>query len=159
MLLNRAMPSLSCMESPNAKNALFGSSGSGSELRTALDSLEQTITRSQHIATKPPSMALSIMTMLGESGGAIAALLHGGAGLLSTGIVGTAGVMAANNVLSRALTNPRAVRWMAQATRLPSSAAPIALAQLAQMGRAQNDPDLIALAALMQHQQPQTPSP
>ena len=60
-----------------------------------------------------------------------------------------------NNVLARALTNPRVVAWLAQSTKLPVSALPNAVNQLAKMGQATNDPDARDLAVylhLRQHQ-------
>jgi len=59
---------------------------------------------------------------------------------------------AANAILSRALANPRVVRWMAQSTKLPAAALPNAINQLARMGQTKNDPDATNLAAYLQHQ-------
>lgn len=47
--------------------------------------------------------------------------------------------MAGTNVMARALTNPRLVRWMAQQTKAPAQAVPAAINQLAQIAKDDED--------------------
>jgi hypothetical protein len=128
---------------PEAKDALFGASGSGNQLRRSLDSLEGTASamRGALKGSHNPS----------GTGGAIG---HGlGLGAILTGVTELAmhgephtlalagGVIGGNAILSRVLTNPRTARWLAQTTKLPPSARPNAVMQLAKMAQATNDPD------------------
>lgn len=49
------------------------------------------------------------------------------------------GGMAGANVMARAFTNPRLVRWMAQQTQAPAQAVPAAINQLAQIAKDDKD--------------------
>ena len=129
--------------SDEAKDALFGPSGTPNTLRRSLDSLEATasIRREANRFTKNPSEsaggighALGLAAFLGE--GAQMAMGHGvhGMATLAGGVVG-------NMILSRVLTNPRTARWLAQTTKLPPSARPNAVLQLAKMAQQTKDPD------------------
>jgi len=136
--------------SPEAKNALFGSSGSSGQLRTALDSLEQTasVIRKSTIYKNPSGTGEAI-----GHGAGLFALLEG-AGHALTGSFGhlatVGGAIAGNAILSRALVNPRTAQWLARTTKLPRSAIPGAVRALAQMGQNTNDPDARELAAYLQ---------
>jgi hypothetical protein len=151
--------------SGEAKDALFGKPGQAAEepmfeegaernaqsLRSALDSLTTTM------GNMKGSVALRPTTQL-EGLGA-----HAGAGLAGSteailaimlghpaAAAGAVAIPAANNLFARAVTNPRIVRWLAQTTKLPKSAMPNAINQLANLGKANNDPDAVQLAAALQ---------
>lgn len=80
------------------------------------------------------------------------AALRGHVGLAAASIGGGVAATAANAILSRALTNPRVVRWMAQSTKLPTAALPNAINKPARLGQAKNDSDATNLAAYLQQQ-------
>jgi hypothetical protein len=140
-----------------AKNALFGTSGQAGSLRAGLDSLTGTMkTLGDASALPNPSgtakalgHSWGLWSLLGESS---TAALTGHVGLAAASIGGGVAATAANAILSRALTNPRVVRWMAQSTKLPAAALPNAINQLARLGQAKNDPDATNLAAYLQQQ-------
>jgi hypothetical protein len=136
--------------SPEAKDALFGASGSGNQLRRSLDSLESTAStmRNATAGTKNPSHTTGT---LGHAMG-LAAFLGEGAGMVMghgvTGVLTLAGGVVGNMILSRVLTNPRTARWLAQTTKLPPSALPNAVNQLEQMGKKDRDArDLVTYMA------------
>jgi len=132
---------------PNAKDALFGASGTTGSLRANLDSLTKTIGNIKS-GTKLPNPSGS-GEAVGHGAGVIAlweGLTHAMQGDPHT-LIATAGGVAANNLLSRALTNPRTVQWLAQSTKVPVSALPNAVNQLAKLG--QSDPDARDLAAYL----------
>lgn len=63
---------------------------------------------------------------------------------LGTGNIGAAvmllAVMATANAGARLLTNPRFVRWLAGATKAPTSAVPSLVNQLGQIAKTEKDP-------------------
>jgi hypothetical protein len=138
--------------SNEAKNALFGTGGQAGSLRGSLDSLTKTMqTLSDAKALPNPS---GTAAAAGHTGMLWALLTSGGAAVAGHPgpFIGTVGTIAGNAVLSHSLTNPRVVRWLAQSTKLPASALPNAVNQLAQLGQAKNDPDAINLAEYLRQQ-------
>jgi hypothetical protein len=135
---------------PEAKDALFGASGPTNQLRRGLDSFANTTAtiRSSKIFPNPSGTGEAV-----GHGFGLMALLEGG-GMALAGhpghLAAVGGAIAANHVLARALTNPRTVAWLAASAKLPTSALPNAVNQLAKMGKV--DPDARALAAAMQGQ-------
>lgn len=133
---------------PDAKDAMFGASGSPASLRDGLDKLTNTMNAIRS-GTK-----LQNWSGTGEKIGHSAGLLAAWEGIkqLMAGnphvLFGTAAGVAVNNILARTLTNPKTVNWFAQSTRLPVSALPNAVNQLSQM----QDPDAQALASYLQQQ-------
>jgi hypothetical protein len=140
-----------------AKNALFGTSGQARSLRAGLDSLTstmQTLNNAKALVNPSGTAAAAghswgLWSLLGE---ASTAALTGHVGLAAASLGGGLSATAANAILSRALTNPRVVQWMAQSTKLPIAALPNAINQLARLGQAKNDPDASNLAAYLQQQ-------
>ena len=140
---------------PSAKDALFGSKGPTNQLRRGLDSFANTAStiRTSTLYKNPSGTASAaghgygLLALLGEGGAALAGHPHA--------LVGTAGAIVGNNVLARALTNPRVVSWLASSAKLPTSALPNAINQLAKMGKV--DPDARDLAAALLGQQGGTP--
>jgi len=134
---------------PSAKDALFGASGSAGSLRSGLDSLTRTM------GTIRSGTKLQNWSGTGEAVGHSAGLLAAFEGLreLAAGnphaLIGTAGAVIANNLLSRALVNPRVVNWFAQTTKAPVSALPNAVMQLSKM----QDQDAQDLAAYLNQSQ------
>lgn len=130
--------------SPEAKAVLFGTSQNGSQLRSALDSLTQTLAAVR--GSKPlfnPSGTGSMVIHAGSLFEAVRGLLTGNFHLAGA----IAGSVVANNVMARALTNPRTVQWLATATKLPPSLTPVALGQLSRL--AQSDTDAANLASIL----------
>ena len=135
---------------PDAKDAMFGASGNPNTLRSGLDSLTNTISNIRS-GTKLQNFS-GTGEAVGHGAGLLAAfesLKALAAGDPHVAMSAVAGV-AANNVLGRALTNPRVVNWFAKTTKAPMSALPNAVNQLSQM----NDPDAHALAQYLQQPQP-----
>jgi hypothetical protein len=132
-----------------AKDALFGASGTPNTIRAGLDSLTNTMStvRNSTIFKNPSGSGEAI----GHGFGLAALLEGGGAALMGHPghLAAVGGTIAANNVLARALTNPRTVAWLASSTKLPTSVLPNAVNQLARMGEATKDPDAQDLAALL----------
>lgn len=135
---------------PAAKDALFGASGTPKSLRDSLDSLTRTAStiRGSTVFKNPSGTGEAV----GHSVGLMALLEGGGAALAGhpAHLGATAGAIAANHVLARALTNPRVAQWLAQSTKLSPASLPNAVNQLAKMGHDNNDPDARDLAAYLQ---------
>ena len=135
---------------PAAKDALFGATGNQGTLRSSLDSLTSTMNTIKK-GSKLQNWS-GTGEKIGHAGGVVAAFE--GLKALAAGnphvLLGTAAGVAANNLLSRALTNPRVVNWFAQTTKAPMSVVPNAVNQLSKM----NDPDAQALASYLQQPQP-----
>jgi hypothetical protein len=128
-----------------AKNALFGKSGAAGSLRAGLDSLTGTLeTLRNSQALKNPSGTADAGTHAALAVELIAKALHGVGSAASAG-----GLVLGNNLVARALTNPRTVRWLATNTKLPPSAIPNAVLQLGRMGEKANDPDAQDLASAL----------
>jgi hypothetical protein len=127
---------------PAAKDALFGAKGPTNQLRRALDSFANTTStiRNSTLYKNPSGTAAAaghgygLLALLGEAGAALAGHPHA--------LAASAGAVAGNNVLARALTNPKVVAWLASSAKLPTSALPNAVFQLSKM----QDADAQALA-------------
>jgi hypothetical protein len=152
---------------PEAKDMLFGSgsaSGPPTQLRKSLDSLSSTmqlLEKQGYIKSgfvKGVEQGTSGLHKLGVFG-ALAVLAEGGGKtimhaaqghpLLAAGAAtGAAGVLTGNPIMSRVLTNPKTVGWLAQATKAPKAMVPVLLNQLNQMGT--KDPDAKDLHDLIQ---------
>lgn len=131
---------------PEAKDAIFGAGGKANSLRSGLDSLSNTMAtiRNSTVFKNPSGTGEAVGHGLG-----LAALLEGGGHLLAghpAPLAAAGSAIAGNAILSRALTNPRTVAWLAQTAKLPTSALPNAVNQLGKF----NDPDASALAGLLQ---------
>ena len=127
---------------PDAKDALFGESGNAADLRSGLDSIAAT-TGNIRAGTKLRNPS-GTGEAVGHGVGMAAAwegITHLLAGHPAT-LAATAGGVGANNLLARALTNPKTVQWLAKSTKAPTSALPNAVNQLSQM----DDPDAQDLA-------------
>lgn len=132
---------------PAAKDALFGASGNTGDLRSSLDSLSSTISniRSGTKLRNPSGTGEAV----GHGAGGIALweglthALHGNYVPLAS----TVGGITANNLLARALTNPRTAAWLAKTTKIPKGNLPNAVNQLARAGDENDDPDARDLAA------------
>lgn len=152
--------------SPEAKNVLFNTKegwGAPGNLRSSLDSLSSTLDLLKGQGYIKSGMAKAVqqgtaglthgtvgaaIALIGET--AVSAGYHFAAGnpMAAAGAVGaTAGVLTANPILSRVLTNPKTAAWLAQATKAPKGAIPILMNQLNQMGN--KDPDAKDLAGLI----------
>jgi hypothetical protein len=133
---------------PAAKDALFGAKGQTNQLRRALDSFANTTgtIRNSTLYKNPSGTAAAaghgfgLLALLGEAGAA----LSGHPKVLAA----SAGAIAGNNILARALTNPKVVSWLASSAKLPTSALPNAINQLSKMGKI--DPDARDLSAALQ---------
>jgi hypothetical protein len=133
---------------PGAKDALFGAKGPTNQLRRCLDSFASTTStiRNSTLYKNPSGTAAAaghgygLLALLGEAGAAVAGHPHA--------LAASAGAIVGNNVLARALTNPRVVSWLASSSKLPTSALPNAVNQLSKMGKV--DPDARDFAAALQ---------
>jgi len=130
---------------PAAKDALFGVSGEPKTLRSGLDSLSNTMSsiRAGTMFKNPSGTAGAVGHGLG-----LAAILEGGYHALlghPAALAGTGAMIGGNMILSRALTNPKVVKWLAQTAKLPTSGLPNAVNQLSKL----NDPDARDLATLL----------
>jgi hypothetical protein len=135
---------------PEAKDALFGQSTDSGGLRNNLDSLANTVSNiRQGTKLRNPS---GTGEAVGHGAGAIAmweGLTHLMQGDPHT-LVAAAGGVGANNIMARALTNPKTVGWLAKSTKAPMSSLPNAVNQLSRI----NDPDAHDLAAYLQQPAP-----
>jgi hypothetical protein len=130
---------------PEAKDALFGSSNA-SGLRDNLDSLSRTVGNiNKGTRLRNPSGTGEAVGHVAGYEAAFEGVKNALSGHLGT-LAYTASGLAANHALSRALTNPATVNWLAQTTKAPISALPNAIHQLSQM----NDPDAHALSKAIQ---------
>jgi hypothetical protein len=132
---------------PSAKDALFGASGNPGNLRSGLDSLTSTMGNIR-AGTKLNNWS-GTTEAAGHVAGGVAAFE--GLKALAMGDPHTALAVGAgftaNNLLSRALVNPKVVNWFAQTTKMPTSQFPNALNQLNELGK--TDPDARDLAAYL----------
>jgi hypothetical protein len=132
--------------SPDAKDALFGASGSPKTLRDSLDSLTKTMEtlRNADALKNPSGTAATVGHGLG-----LAALYEAGTQLLSGDhhtALAAGGAVAGNYALAKALTNPKTAQWLATTSKLPPSSLPTAITQLGQS----HDQDSRDLAAYLQ---------
>lgn len=141
--------------SQEAKNTIFGSSKSTSQLRTSLDALTKSLTDMKaggmlksglgtELQRAGTSLGhgvglLATVTALAEFGKPVAHLIGGHPLMAAGSATATGAALLANPVLSRALTNPKIVTWLAQATKAPKGMAPVLMAQLGRMGDKDSD--------------------
>lgn len=129
---------------PSAKDALFGTDGTPGSLRGSLDSL----TRTMGNISKGTKLRNPSGTAAGYAHGAgLAAAFEGIKNALAghpAALASSIGAVSANNLLSRALTNPKTVDWLARTTKAPTSSLPNAVNQL----KKSDDPDAQALSHL-----------
>ncbi len=128
--------------SPEARRTLFGRYGAGfSEDMDKIARVAERIKEGSEVFRNPSGTA--------NRGAAFAYPATIG-GLLITGQVGPAAVAvgggAGANVLARAMTNPRFVKWLARSTELPIGAIPAQINVLKRMS-AENDDDSIGEVA------------
>lgn len=125
--------------SPEARRALFDRYGKGfSQQVDRLARVADNIDKGAGVFKNPPGTAKSA-----------AALTYGGALVTSLWTGGTTGLLAAGagaNGTARWLTNPKAVRLLANATTLPKSQIPAFINYVSQEGQKTGDPDMQALA-------------
>lgn len=124
---------------PEAKRALFDRFGPGfSKDLDAIASAAAKVRGANQTLPNPSGSAV----VAGQTT-AFGALAYG-AITMNAGAVGTAATgLALANLSARALTNPKAVKWLAQTTKLPAAALPSQIAVLASM--AKDDPDMAEL--------------
>ena len=150
--------------SPEAKDVIFGKSGQSNQLRSSLDSLSNNL----QMLEKQGVLKSNLSTAVGHGTAALKAsgitglifylAEHGGTAIthmsenhpfLAAGAAGTAAAGATlNPILSRVLTNPKIVGWLAKSSTLPPGAIPSAINQLNRM----NDPDGNDLLKVMREQ-------
>jgi len=147
--------------SVEGKNALFGQ-GASNQVRKGLDSLTDAVRNMQQSGALRSNLSTAIARGVPHMGGLTGVL----AGLVAVREVmpslrlasehpfmaagaAAGGLTAAaiNPVMSRVLTNPRTITWLATATRAPKGMLPVLLTQLNQMGK--KDPDAKALDDLL----------
>jgi hypothetical protein len=121
--------------SAEARNALFDRFGGS--YRKDLDTLAAAAERARAVnQTMPNTSNTTTLLAQGSAWGALGlSTLTGNLGAAS--LIG--GGMAGANVMARAFTNPRLVRWMAQQTQAPAQAVPAAINQLAQIAKDDED--------------------
>ncbi|MFC4727153.1 hypothetical protein [Coralloluteibacterium thermophilus] len=128
--------------SPEARSTLFNRYGP--EMSADFDRIARVAGRIKEGSgvLRNPSGTGAAVAGMGYWGGLGLSILRGDLG--SAALLGSGG--AGMNVLARALTNPRTVRWLADATDMPVSALPQQLVVLRRIAEASNDPDVAALA-------------
>lgn len=150
--------------SPEAKTALFGQ-GKSAQLRGSLDALNTALTDMKNTGRLKSGLAQAIAQGGGHTVGRGLSILGGlyaikelaepafrmaethPVGAVVTG-AGLGTVAAVNPVMSRVLTNPKVVSWLATATKAPKGMIPVLINNLQNMGRHDKDAkdlsDLIA---------------
>lgn len=132
--------------SAEAKDALFGASGPSGTVRSALDSVARaaadirgnTLLKNPSGTGQAMGHALTLWDALeGLGEGGLALLHHAGAGI---------GAVAGNWTLARLLSKPWFASWLANSTRLPASALPVALAALQHASIRRNSQDGLAVS-------------
>lgn len=153
--------------SPEGKNLLFGegaSAGPPTQLRKSLDALSSSLERLKDQGYIKSGFVKGVENGTGglqKVGifGALAYLVHSGGGAIAHvaeghpflaigAATGATGLLMGNPVMSRVLTNPKTVSWLAQATKAPPAMVPVLINQLKGMG--QKDPDAKDLHELIQ---------
>lgn len=131
--------------SPQAKAVLFDRYGEG--FRRNMDTVAKVASnlREGSQVFRNPSGTAQATVQAGTAASFILSVVTGNA----TSAAAIAGGVTGANLSARLLTNPRAVKWLAQATKMPPAAAPAMINQAAQSP----DPDLKETAALLKKQQ------
>lgn len=152
--------------SPEGKNMLFGegaSAGPPTQLRKSLDALNDSLdllSKQGYIKSgfvkgvEQGSHGLRNVGIMGalallaeHSGTAVMHVATGHPFLAAGAVTGAAGILAGNPAMSRILTNPKTVGWLAQATKAPKGMVPVLINQLNRMG--DRDPDAKDLSNLI----------
>ena len=126
---------------PSARDALFTSPGT----RRDLDTIAQVVskTRAAYEGSANPSGTGKANTHAGFYGagatGVIIPLLMGHAGVAGATAAGLGGELALNHSISRALTSPEFVRWLAEGTKAPQADQARYAARLAAIARNTKD--------------------
>lgn len=121
--------------SPEAKRSLF--SRYGESFTRDLDVIAKTaadIKQGGQVYANPSGTAPAL-TLQHTLGGALIAMLTGHPGVAAA----IGGDMIATGAMSRAMTNPRFVNWLARSTTMPTSSAPAMMNELEQISRQQHD--------------------
>jgi hypothetical protein len=131
--------------SPEAKAVLFHRYGP--EFRRDMNQIAKVAEnlRGGSKVFQNPSGTGQAITQVTAAATFLTSLLTGNAGAAAAVASGVGGA----NLSARLLTNPRAVRWLAQATKVPAAAVPALLNQAAQS----KDPDLQEFAKALKDQQ------
>jgi hypothetical protein len=146
--------------SPEAKNLLFNTKtgwGAPGSLRTSLDSLANTLANlhkqgyiksglGKEASSIQHTMLTGVFALLAERAAEAGAHMMAGNHLAAAGgLAATAAAVSLNPVMSKVLTNPKTVGWLAQATKAPKAMLPVLINQLNNM----KDPDAKDLAQLI----------
>lgn len=135
--------------SPEARRALFDRHGpSFTRDMDRIASVAQNIKEGANVFANPSGTANRV---------AAASYWLSLAGAVGTGQAGAAGSLvgggALANIMARAMTNPKAVKWLANSTALPVGSAVAQLNALRQIGERDGDEELIELADALSEQQ------
>jgi len=128
--------------SPQAKQVLFNRMGTG--FRGDMDRIAKVASnlREGSQVYKNPSGTAAALSNQTTGAGAVLSVLLGHPGVAATIGATTGGA----NLMSRLMTNPTAVKWIAQQTQKPIGMLPAQIAVLAQAGKVNDDPDLSEFA-------------
>lgn len=125
--------------SPEARRALFDRYGPGfSQNMERIARVADSIKTGSKVFANPSGTANKAAAYT-YSGAVIASLFTGGTGPLVAGGAST-------NLAARILTNPKAVRWLAKSTAVPSGSVLAGLGSLRNIAANEDDPDLKQLA-------------
>lgn len=150
--------------SPEAKSTIFGGSKTAAPLRTSLDALTKSLTDMKAGGMLQSGLGtelkragtgishgvglLATLAALKEFGSPMAHMAEGHPFMAAGTVAAMGTALLANPIMSRVLTNPKLVSWLAQATKAPKGMAPVLMNQLNRMS--QKDPDAKGLADLIQ---------
>lgn len=134
--------------SPEARRALFDRYGPGfsSDLDKVAKVAERIKEGGQAIAN--PSGTARQGAQFAYWGGLLGSIFSGNLG--TAGLIGAGGTAA--NLLARAMTNPRIVKWMARNTQAPVGALPAQISVLKRIGAENDDQDAVELANALSEQ-------
>ncbi|WP_312237302.1 hypothetical protein [Stenotrophomonas sp.] len=134
--------------SPEARRALFDRYGPGfsSDLDKVAKVAERIKEGGQAIAN--PSGTARQGAQFAYWGGLLGSIFSGNLG--TAGLIGAGGAGA--NLLARAVTNPRIVKWMARNTETPVGAIPAQINVLKRIGAENDDQDAVELANALSEQ-------
>ena len=132
--------------SPQAKQVLFNRMGPS--FRNDMDQIAKVASnlRDGSQVFKNPAGTAAALGNQATGASIVLPLVMGHPGIAA----GAAGVVGATNMAGRAFTNPNFVKWLAKQTRVPAGMLPAQISVLAQAGKANDDPDLIEAAQLLQ---------
>lgn len=142
--------------SPQAKQVLF--KGYGPEFAENMETIAKATSKiregSQVFAN--PSGTARQGALIGQVAGTLssagAAAATGNSGVALLALLGSAGTAVSANIASRLFTHPKAVSWLAQATRAPAGDVVAQINTLRRIGQNNDEPDLVVLADELQTQ-------